>query len=337
MPHPCAPTRRRWLRHATLAAATLATPAWARAQAAPAAAPAWPTRPVRLVVGLAPGGLADVMSRTVQNALAEGLGQTVVVDNRGGAGGNIAATEVLRNGGDGHTFLIAPTTLESVNRVLYPSMGFDPARELQPVALLGNSHLFLIARPGLPAQSLQELAALARAQPGRLSYGSAGNGTTPHLAGELFKQSADLFITHLPYRGAAPAIQDVMAGQIDFTFGPGTVFSSVKAGRLKILAVASQRRAASYAQAPTFDEAGVPGVHADSMFGFYAPAAMPAAHVARMNQEVNRVLSQPGVQARFADLGAEALPLTPAQFRARVEAETRLFAPIVRKRGIRPD
>ena len=325
--------RRHLLRTCAVGAGTLACPALLLAQAAAA----WPTRSVRLVVGLASGGLADVLTRALQPHLAEGLGQPVVIDNRGGAGGNLAAIEVIRNGGDGHTFLVAPTTLESINPVLYPTMGFDPARELQPVGLLANSHLFLIARPGLAAASLKDLAALARAQPGRLSYGSAGNGTTPHLAGELFNQSGGLHIVHVPYRGAAPAIQDVMAGQIDFTFGPGTVFPSVKAGRLKILAVASRQRAASYPEAPTFDEAGFPGVYADSMFGIYAPASMPAAPVARMSRELGRALELPVIQARFADLGAEALPLQPQAFRSRVEAETRLFANLVKERGIKPD
>lgn len=330
---PPSPTRRHLLIRCAATAGAAALPQLAHAQ--PAAT--WPTRPLRLVVGLAPGGLADVLTRTLQAPLTKALGQPVIIDNRGGAGGNLAALEVIRNGGDHHTFLVAPTTLESINPVLYPSMGFNPGTQLQPVALLANSHLFLIARPGLAAGSLKELAALARATPGRLSYGSAGNGTTPHLAGELFKQAGGLFITHLPYRGAAPALQDVMAGQIDFAFGPGTVFGLVKAGRLKILAVASRQRAASYAQAPTFDEEGFPGVYADSMFGIYAPPSLPAAALERMSREVNAALGQASVGERFADLGAEALPLQPQAFRERVAAETKLFAAIVRSRGIRPD
>ncbi len=333
MIHGKSTTRRRLLQ--TWGGAAVA--AWACVPLRAQASAAWPVRPVRLVVGLAPGGLADVLMRTLQKTVSDGLGQAVVIENRGGAGGNVAALEVLRSGADGHTFLVAPTTLESVNPVLYPSMGFDPSRELQPVALLANSHLFLIARPGLEASSLKELAALARARPGRLAYGSAGNGTTPHLAGELFKQSGNLFITHIPYRGAAPAIQDVMAGQIDFAFGPGTVFPSVQAGRLKILGVASRQRAPSVAEAPTFDEQGFPGVYADSMFGIYAPTSAPADVVARLTSEINRALAQPAIQARFAAIGAQALPLPAQEFKALVAAETQLFAGIVRARGIKTD
>lgn len=325
-----APTRRGLLR-AGVAAAFACTP-WARAQAT-----SWPTRRVRLIVGLAAGGLADALARKVQAPLAKVLDQPVIIDNRGGAGGNLAAIEVIRNGADEHTFLVAPTTLESVNPHLYPNMGFQPSVDLQPVALLANSQLFLIARPGLPAATLQELAALARAEPDRLSYGSAGNGTTPHLAGELFKQAGRLSIAHVPYRGAAPAIQDVMAGQIDFTFGPGTVFSSVQAGRLKILGVASRKRAAGYPEAPTFDEQGFPGVYGDSMFGIYAPMSMSSAVVERMNRAVNAVLAQQPIREGFAELGAEALPLLPREFASLVAAEGSLFAAVVRSREIKLD
>lgn len=297
----------------------------------------WPSKPVRLVVAFPPGGLADVMARMLAPQLGEALGQPVVIDNRGGASGNLAAIEMVRNGGDGHTFMVNVTTVESVNPLMFDRMPFDPVRDLQHVALLANTQLFLITRPTLPASSLKEFVAYARAHPGKLSYGSAGNGTTPHIAGELFKQSTGLFATHIPYRGAAPAIQDVMAGQIDFAFAPGTVFQSVKAGKLKLLGVASRQRTSNYPSAPTVEEEGFGKVYVDAPFAVYAPAAMPAAQVSRMNREINRLLAQPAIKARFAEVGADAVAMSPAEVKALVQDEMALFGPVVKARRIRVD
>lgn len=315
----------------TGAALTAAGPA---ALAQPAA---WPSRAVRFVVAFPPGGLADVMIRMLVPQLTEALGQPVVIDNRGGASGNVAAVEAVRNGGDGHTFLINVTTLESVNPVMFERMPVDPAKDLQHVALLANTQLFIVTRPTLAPNTLAEFVAYAKANPGKLSYGSAGNGTTPHVGGELFKQTAGIFATHIPYRGAAPAIQDVMAGQIDYAFVPGTVFPSVKAGKLKLLAVASRQRPAYYTAAPTVEEAGFGKVYVDTPFAVYAPAAMPAAHVERINRELNKLLVQPSVRARFAEVGAEPMALSPAEVAAMVKEEVALFGPIVKARGIKAD
>lgn len=339
------PARRHWLRRLAAAAATAATTAAGttalRAQPAPAGqaaqAAAWPTRPLRVVVAFPPGGLADVMLRFLQAPLQEALGQPLLIDNRAGAAGNLAATEVLRSGSDGHTVLVTVTTMESVNPLLFPRLGYDPQADLQPVALLANTQLFLATRASLAPNTLQAFIAHARANPGRLSYGSAGSGTTPHLAGELFKQAAGVFATHIPYRGAAPVIQDLMAGQIDFGFVPGTAFPMARAGKLKLLAVASRQRSAERPDLPTISEAGLADVYADTLFGVYAPAALPPTHVARLNQAINSLLSTPAVKARYAELAAEALPLGPAQFRDRVRAEARLFGAIVKARGISAD
>ena len=305
----------------------------AGAQTQPAA---WPGKPVRLVVAFPPGGLADVMARMLQPQLSEALGQAVVIDNRGGGGGNVAAAEVARNGGDGHTFLVNVTTIESVNPLMFERMPFD-AKDLQHVALLANTQLFLVTRPTLEVNNLKEFVAYARAHPGKLSYGSAGNGTTPHIAGELFKQNTGVFATHIPYRGAAPAIGDLMAGQIDFGFMPGTVFQSVRAGKLKLLGVASRQRTPNFASAPTVAEEGFGNVYADTPFAVYAPAAMPAANVARMNREINRLLALPAIKARFAEVGADAVPMSPAEVTALVQAESQLFGPVVKNRGIKAD
>lgn len=322
--------RRRALLAASVGLLAASSPAaWAQA--------AWPSKPVRMVVAFPAGGLADVLIRILEAQLVEALGQPVLIDNRGGAAGNLAATEVVRNGTDGHTFLVTVTTTESVNPVMFKSMPVDPQRDLQHVALLANTQLFLVVKPTLPVNSVKELVAYAKANPGKLSYGSPGAGTTPHLAGELFKQGAGIFATHIPYRGAAPVIQDVMANQIDFAFVPGTVFPMVKSGRMKLLAVASRQRTSNYPSAPTFSELGIDRVWADTLFGIYAPSAMPVANVARVQLAVNRLLVQPAIKARFAELGADALPLSIAEFKKTVQDETRLFTEVIKSRGITPD
>lgn len=297
----------------------------------------WPTKPVRLIVAFPAGGLADVMARVLAPQLGEALGQSVVIDNRGGAGGNLAAQELLRSGGDGHTFMVNVSTLESVNPLMFASLPFDSSKDFQHVALLANTQLFLVVRPTLAVNNLKEFVAYARTNPGKLSYGSAGNGTTPHIGGELFKQNTGIYSTHIPYRGAAPAIQDVMAGQIDYALAPGTVFQSVKAGKLKLLAVASSKRTDNYPSAPTIEEEGFGKVYVDTPFVVYAPAAMPQAHVQHMNREINRLLASSFVKTRFAELGAVARPLSPSDVKALVQAETALFGPVVKSSGIKAD
>ncbi len=298
---------------------------------------AWPTKPVRLVVAFPPGGLADMMARMLQPQLSEALGQQVIIDNRGGASGNVATVEMVNKGGDDHTFMINVTTIESVNPLMFERMPFDPAKDLQHVALLANTQLFLVTRPTMAVNNIKEFVAYAKANPGKLSYGSAGSGTTPHIAGELFKQKAGVFATHIPYRGAAPAIQDVMAGQIDFAFAPGTVFQSVKTGKLKLLGVASRQRTQNYPSAPTIEEEGFGKVYVDTPFAVYAPSSMPASNVARMNREINRLLALPATKARFSEVGADALPMSPVEVKALVQAEIALFGPVVKASSIKQD
>jgi len=297
----------------------------------------WPTKPVRLVVALAPGGLADVLTRAVSIPLAEALKQPVVVENRPGAGGNVAGAEVARNGRDDHTFLIAPTTTESVNPLIYKNMAFSFEKDLQPVALLANSKLFLLTKPGFEAKNLKEFIAHLKANPKSFSFGSAGNGTTPHLAGELVNVGAGVAETHIPYRGAAPAIQDVMAGQTDYAFGPVSFMPMVNAGKLKLLGVASRERSASYPDVPTFTEVGINNVFADSMFGIYTSSSTPANVVRAINTEINRVLARPEIAKQFAEYGAEAVPKTPEDFRDMVRAETQVFTPVVKSLSIKAD
>lgn len=324
MPRPCPTITRRGF---AVLGAVAALPSWAQSAA-------WPSKPIRLVVGFPPGGLADVMSRTVQPHLIKALGQTIIIDNRAGAAGNLAATEVVRNGNDSHTFLVTVSTTESVNPAMFARMPVDMEKDLQPVAQLANSLLFLIARPTLPVNSLKELISYAKANPGKVSYASAGVGTTPHLAGELFKQSAGINAAHVPYRGAAPAIQDIMASQVDFAFAPGTVLPSVKAGKLKVLALASRQRSDTAPAVPTFEELGYRDVYADTLFGVYAPSATPVTVIDRLNRELNAVLAMPEIKAKFAELGAEAIPVPITTYKSTVQRETHLFRGIVKSRGI---
>ena len=304
---------------------------------AAAQAGAWPTKPVRLVVGLAAGGLADVLARIVQPHLSAALGQPVVVENRGGAGGNVAGVEVVRNGADGHTFLLVPSTTESVNPAMFSSMPFDPQKDLRPVAQMANSQLFLFVRSTLGVDTLEAFIAYAKKHPDTLTYGSAGAGTTPHLEGELLKKNAGITAAHAPYRGVAPAFQDLVSGTIDFAFGPATIFPWVQQGKLKVLAVASRKRAAVQPAIRTFTEAGINDVFADSVFGVYAPAGARAETVERLNREINKVLERPDVKARFLEAGAEAIPLRPAEYAAQVQEEKRLFTAIVKSLGLKAD
>lgn len=295
---------------------------------------AWPTKPVRFIVSYPPGGLADIMARVLQQPLTEALAQPLVIDNRSGAAGNLAADVVVKSGNDGHTFLVTTSSVESVNPFMFDKMTFDPKKDLVHIALLANSRLFLVTRQGLPPNNLKEFVAYARANPGRLSYGSAGSGTTPHLAGEMFKQNANFFANHIPYRGAAPALQDVLAGHVDFAFVPGTAMPSVRSGQVKLLAVASRARTAGEPEVPTFVEQGFGEVFADTLFGVYGPAGTRPEIVERLNREINKVLALPATTARFAGIGAEPTPVSPAEFKALVQTETASFGAIVKARRI---
>ena len=296
---------------------------------------AWPTKPVRLVVSFAPGGLADVMVRLLQPQLAEALGQPVLIDNRSGASGNVAGDLVARSG-DGHSFLVTVSTVESVNPYMFSSMPFDPGKDLVHVALLANSRLFLVARPGLAPGDLKAFIQHARSHPG-MSYGSPGTGSTPHLAGEILKQAAGIAATHVPYRGAQPALQAVLSGQIDYAFVPGTALTWVRGGKLRLLAVVGPARVPEAPDTPTFAEQGLGEVAVDTLFGVYGPAGTPSPVVERLNGEINRLLAQPSIKSRFAELGAEPLPATPAAFRATVQAEAQRFSAVVKAANIKAD
>jgi tripartite-type tricarboxylate transporter receptor subunit TctC len=299
-----------------------------------ALAQAWPTKPVKLVVNFPPGGAADQIARAIGTPLAEALGQPVVVENRGGANGNLGGEMVARSAADGYTLLMSSGGMVSVNPHIYARMPFDPAKDLTPVASAARVLVFLVAKNELPVNNIQEFLAHVKANPGRLSFGSAGNGSSPHLAAEMMKSQAGLYAVHVPYRGAAPALQDLLAGQIDFYFDPGIGLNQVRAGKIKLLAVGSLKRSPLFPQVPTLEEAGLKGFDADTVFGFYAPTGTPAEVVARLNREINRILGTPAVKERIQALGGEALPLSPAEFGARALDDSRRFGSIIRERKI---
>lgn len=302
-----------------------------------ALAQAWPTKPVKVVVNFPPGGAADQIARAIGIPLAEALGQPVVIENKGGANGNLGGELVAKSPADGYTLLMSSGGMVSVNPHIYARMPFDPAKDLVPVASAARVLVYLVAKSNFPADNIQTFLKYVKENPGKLSYGSAGNGSSPHLAGEMMKSQAGLFAVHVPYRGAAPALQDVLAGQLDFYFDPGIGLGQVRAGKLKLLAVGSLKRSPLFPNVPTLEEAGLKGFDADSVFGFYAPAGTPAEVINKLNREINRILATPALKDRIQNLGGEALPLTPAEFGARANDDSKRFGAIIRERKITGD
>jgi tripartite-type tricarboxylate transporter receptor subunit TctC len=306
--------------------------------AAPAAfAQAWPAKPIRVIVNFPPGGAADQLARMIGTPLGEALGQPVVIENRAGANGNIGGEVVAKSPPDGYTLLLSSGGMVSVNPHIYPRMSFDPAKDLVPVAAAARVLVYLVAKPSVPANNIKEFISHVKANPGKLSYGSPGNGSSPHLAGEMFKSQAKLYAVHVPYRGAAPALQDLLAGQLDFHFDPGIGLPHVKSNRLKLFAVGSLKRSPLFPDVPTLDEAGLKGFDADTVFGFYAPAGTPPEAVSRLNREINRILATASVKERILAMGGDPLPLTPAEFGAKATEDSKRFAAIIKERKILAD
>lgn len=328
MTHPTLPLRRYLL---WLAAAALVSPAYANNAAN------WPAKPIKVIVNFPAGGAADQIARAISQPLQESLKQPVVIENRAGANGNVGGEAVARAPADGYTLLMSSGGMVSVNPHLYSRMSFDPAKDLVPVAAAARVLVFLVTRPSLPPANVKEFISYVKSNPGKLTYGSPGSGSSPHLAGEMFKTQANLFALHVPYRGAAPALQDLLAGQIDYAFDPGIALTQVRAGKLRLLAVGSPKRSPLFPDVPTLDEAGLRGFDADTVFGFYAPAGTPPEVVAQLNTQINRALALPAVQERIASIGGEAQPGSPAAFQQRAAADSQRFGALIRERRIAAD
>jgi tripartite-type tricarboxylate transporter receptor subunit TctC len=323
------PARRRLL----LAAAAATLPTLALAQTPP-----WPTaKPIRMIVNFPAGGSPDAVARAVAGPVSQALGQQIVIDNRAGAGGIIGADLAAKSPGDGYTFLLSSGSAAAIVPLLNNKMPYDPAKDLVPVAAGARLELFLVARADAPYKTYAEFIAHAKRNPGRLSYGSPGNGTSPHIAGEMLKSQAGIFTVHIPYRGSAAVLQDLLGGQLDYTFDPGIAFSHVRSGRLRLLAVGSVKRTPQFPDAPTLIELGLPGFDAGTTHGFWAPAATPPEIVERMNREINRALGLPAVVEAIRALGAEPQPLTPRQFGDVIRADMARYAKIIQERKITQD
>ncbi|AOV05393.1 MULTISPECIES: Bug family tripartite tricarboxylate transporter substrate binding protein [Delftia] len=321
-------------RRILLAAAAL-LPSLATAQTPPTP-PDWPARPVRMLVGSAPGGGTDAMARAVADRLAPLLRQPVIVENRPGVS-NTLAVDMTAKSTDGHTMVMGVVTAHAIAPHLL-KLGYDSNRDLVPVAYVGAVPNVLVVGNNLPANSVQELVALARKEPGRINFASSGTGSTQHIAAEMFKDAAGIELTHVPYKGSAAALVDLVSGQVQMSFDTmPSVIGQIKAGKLRPLGVTSPRRNAQLPQVPTLAEAGLPGVEIGAWYGIYMPAATPRAVQARVHDEVNKVLALPETRTRLEAVGAELQPMGQAEFIALHNAEYQRFGEIIRKNHIKID
>jgi tripartite-type tricarboxylate transporter receptor subunit TctC len=324
------------LRHACIALAAAA----AALSSVPAAVCAqdYPTRPIRLIVVTAAGGLMDVVARITAEHLGKALGQPVVIENRPGSGGNLGAEAIVRAEPDGHTLGLIQVGNVAVNPHIYSDMTFDPLNDLVPVAPVTSSAILVIANSKVPANDLRELIALAKREPGKLSYGHGGAGTAPHLAGEMFKTAAGIDLLQVPYRGVGPAVNDLVGGHVQLTFaGWGAVRSPVDAGLAKVLAVAQSKRLVAAPQFPTAAEAGLPGYEFVTWFGVAAPKGTPAPIIATLSREIHAMQDDPAVQARLSDSGLEVLKESPEEFAARIRDDYARFGDIVKAAKLKPE
>lgn len=321
----------------TLFATAIAALATALAPAGPAAAQEFPTRPVTLVIPFAAGGSTDLVGRLIAERMAAELGQPVVVENKGGAGGNLGAAQVAKASPDGYTILMGTVATHALNPALYKKMPYDPVTSFAPVSLLVVVPNALVVNPDFPAKTTEELIALLKKDPGKYSYASSGNGTPLHLSGELFKSMADVDMQHIPYQGAGPALVDVLSGQVPIMFDnlPSST-SHIKSGKLRALGVTTAKRAPSFPDVPAIAEA-VPGYETYTWNAVFAPAGTPPEVVAKLNAAANKALADPKVQARLADFSAVSVGSTPEELGEHVKKEIAKWAPIVKASGAQLD
>ncbi len=297
----------------------------------------FPSRPVKLIVPFPPGGPADVIGRIYADKLGGALGQPVVVENRAGAAGNVGSEVTARAAPDGYTLLLAASS-HVINSGLYDKLPYDPIKDFTPISQVAYYSLVLVAHTAVPASNLKDLVALAKAQPGKLAMVSAGNGTPTHLTAELFRTAAGIDFLHVPYKGAAPATNDLLAGQGQLMFNnPVSALPHVKTGRLKAIAVTGLKRSAIAPEIPTIAESGYPGFEAGTWYAFLAPAGLPREVLARINSAVNNVTQLPEVRERFGTMGVESIGTTPAQLTGIMQAEFEKWTRVIRAANIRPD
>ena len=301
-------------------------------------AQAYPTHSIRLVVPFPAGGTTDILARAAAQKLSESLGQAVVVDNRPGAAGNIGADLVAKSAPDGYTLLMGTVGTHAINPSLYAKMPYDHVKDFVPVVLVAGVPNVLAVYPAFPVNSVAELIALAKAKPGTINFASSGSGTSIHMSGELFKSMAGVDMTHVPYKGSAPALTDLMGGQVQIMFDNlPSALPLIKAGKLRAIAVTSLKRAPALPDVPTISESGLPGFEASSWFGVLAPAGTPAPIVAKINADVNKWLQSPEAREQMLAQGANAAGGTPEQFAAHIRAETEKWAKVVKASGAKAD
>ena len=305
---------------------------------ASAQAPAYPTKPVRIVVPFPAGGATDILARAVAQKLTETWGQAFVVDNRPGAGGNIGSDLVAKAAPDGYTLEMGTVGTHAINASLYAKMPYDHVKDFAPIILVAGVPNVLVVNPAVPVNSVQELIAYAKANPGKLNFASSGSGTSIHLSGELFKVMAGVQMTHIPYKGSAPALADLLGGQVQLMFDnlPPSL-PQIKGGKLRALGVTSAARAPALPDTPTIAESGLPGFEASSWFGLLAPAGTPPAIIAKLNTEIAKWLASPEAREKLVAIGANIAGGTPEDFARHIQAETVKWAKVVKESGAKVD
>ncbi len=322
---------RQWVRMLTLMAMYALVAGSAFAQT-------WPSKPIKYVVPFAPGGSTDILGRTISEKLSVALGQPVVVDNKPGAGGGLGADFVAKAAPDGYTIMGGTISTHAINASLYSNLPYDPVKDFVAVTLLARVPNMLVVNPDVPAKTVAELIALMKANPGKYTFASAGNGTSQHLSGELFKSMAGVEMQHIPYKGSPPALQDVVGGQVTMTFDNiTTAWPLAKAGKLRALAVTTAKRSPVAPDVPTLAESGLAGFEVGSWQGVFAPAGTPPAIVKRLNAEIVKILNMPDVKEKILALGAEPVGDTSEQFTAYVKTEVVKWSDVVKKSGAKVD
>lgn len=311
--------------------------AWACAAISASAQGAYPSKPVKLVVGFAAGGTTDVIARLLAQKLSDAMGQQFVVENKSGAGSNLGAQMVAREAADGYT-LYASSVANTINMSLYPKPGYDFGNGMTAVAMFAKVPNLLVVNAALPIKTVKDYIEHAKANPGKMTFASSGSGSSIHLSGELFKQMAKVDLLHVPYRGSAPAITDLLGGQVDSMFdNMPSALPHTKGGKVRAIAVTGATRSPTAPDVPTIAESGVPGYEVQSWFGLNAPARLPPAIVDKLNAEVRKALQAKDVQERLLELGAVPTPMTAAEYGSFVQAEIKKWAPVVQASGAKPE